>query len=1042
MLCAYVALLNMQICPRTNMNRNPLRQLGRKPAVEALELRQLMHADPVDYYSLMAYEPPQTAEQWAQLFIRNYESQRGWPQNSLETQLQKFDSQADALAALGTIAADYWQGLFGKELTPETLNSIYDYQIPLMPGVLRQVQFDSIATPMALSADASSSYRANVQVTGVDEQDLIELSDDGYMFVSRGGTIEIFDVSDKNNVEFVHSFATNYSQGMYLTGSRLVSVSTTHVDIFDVSHKTSPHKISTFELANNSWISSSRLVDGQLVVIANGTIQLPPPELIPLNATTSQTPAATSDNSTSELSFGGSGFRRLPDGPLGRFETQGEYLSRVGSLLVASFLPDISITHSHESQSINEMVGELNNLGDWSDLVLGTNQFSHNQITTLVIDIDSELPTLRDSETIHGTHSSLFYADADSVYIVNSSWDWTANSTTVETSNVFRITIANQGADVAADAIGKVPGNIRNARMMDEYAGDLRIVTNAADALGINTTSLFVLRADNNSQFQIVGSLTDIIDNQIVFAAHFDGERAFLTTAEVQNMIPLFDPLHGIDLSDPTRPVEMSELVIPGVATHLQRIDNDHMVSIGYQEIDGNWYRQVSLYNVSDLAHPTLLVNWVSDYEVNPDFQGWNFSPLSIQYDVATGILIVPENQAQTSFVWSPWWGIPATIEPVMIIEPVIARPAFWNPTESRGALVFDIDLNQPSASLNYLGTVLKDAMVQRGYVAGDAIVTVSPDSVAVTSLTNLSDSTITAPPPTTPIPETQFNDLRAEISVVATDDAGNRLTDVRVGDRMWIEIQADNSENNDSGIYQAVVNLEFDRQAFEIVSAPEPLDGFDNRFVSTESDTGFSSLGGFSSSIEPLGPGPQRIVRFQVEVKAAGNFDFVARPSQLASDEFLVYGDDRALRSENITTGLLTLRSQTSQTSGTDVNGDNAINALDALIIVNYINQSGSLRTASLAAESSSRYQLDLNGDGVIGAADVLQIVNQINANIPLTAQVPALKPEGEDLVIHGTGMNQRAVDSVFAQPDESLNWSSWPSSELFFKRHQRTFE
>ncbi len=1011
--------------------------------METLELRQLLHAAPLDYYSLMAYEPPQTAEQWADLFVRNYESQRGWPQNSFETQLQKFDSQADALAALGNIAADYWQGLFGTELTPETLNPIYDYQIPLMPGILRQIQFDAISAPMALSADSSSSYRANVQVTGVDEQDLVAMSDDGYLFVSRTGTIEIFDVSDKNNVEFVHSFATNYSQGMYLTGSRLVSVSTNQVEIFDVSNKTSPHKISTFELANNSWISSSRLVDGQLVVIANGTIQLPPPRLIPLDATTSQTPTATSNNSQSESSFGSRGFRWLPEGPLGRFETQNEYLSRVGSLLVASFLPDISTTHSHQSQPIDELVGEFNDLGDWSDLVLGNSQFNHNQITTFVIDIKSELPTLRDSETIHGTHSSLFYADADSVYIVNSNWDWTVNSTAVETSNIFRISIANQGVDVTADAIGRVAGNIRNARMMDEFAGDLRIVTNATDVLGVNTTSLFVLRADDNSQFQIVGSLTDIIDNQIVFAAHFDGERAFLTTAEVQNMIPLFDPLHGIDLSDPTRPVEMSELVIPGVATHLQRVDSDHVVSVGYQEIDGNWYRQVSLYNVSDLADPTLLVNWTSDYEVNPDFQGWNFSPLSIQYDVATGILIVPENQAQANFEWSPWWGIPATIEPVMIIEPVIARPTFWNPIQSRGALVFDIDVTQPSDSLNYLGTVLKDAMVQRGYVAGESIVTIGQDSVAVTSLTDLSDSTIITPSPTPPSPDTQFNDLQAEISVLATDDTGNRLTDVHVGDRIWIEIQADNSENSDSGVYQAVVDLEFDRQAFEIVSSPEPLDGFDNRFVSTESDTGFSSLGGFSSSIEPLGPGPQRIVRFQVEVKAPGNFDFVARPSQLFSDEFLVYGDDRALRSENIATGLLTLRSQTPQPSGADVNGDKAINALDALIIVNYINQSGSLRTASLAAENSSRFQLDLNGDGVIGAADVLQIVNQINANSPLIAQAPALNAEGEDVDMHDTGMNQRAVDSVFAQPEVSLNWSSWPSPELFFKqRHPRTFE
>ncbi len=69
-----------------------------------------------------------------------------------------------------------------------------------------------------------------------------------------------------------------------------------------------------------------------------------------------------------------------------------------------------------------------------------------------------------------------------------------------------------------------------------------------------------------------IGSLRDIADGQRIMAASFSGSKAFVTTAEFDEITMLtgVDPLHGIDLSNPTNPKELSDVVIPGVSTHLQ----------------------------------------------------------------------------------------------------------------------------------------------------------------------------------------------------------------------------------------------------------------------------------------------------------------------------------------------------------------------------------------------------------------------------------------------------------------------------------------
>ncbi len=56
-----------------------------------------------------------------------------------------------------------------------------------------------------------------------------------------------------------------------------------------------------------------------------------------------------------------------------------------------------------------------------------------------------------------------------------------------------------------------------------------------------------------------------------------------VTTGEIDwRNLRVKDPLHGIDLSDPFNPRELSELIIPGFTSYLQKIDATHWIGLGF----------------------------------------------------------------------------------------------------------------------------------------------------------------------------------------------------------------------------------------------------------------------------------------------------------------------------------------------------------------------------------------------------------------------------------------------------------------------------
>ncbi|GFE80296.1 hypothetical protein GCM10011487_22960 [Steroidobacter agaridevorans] len=171
--------------------------------------------------------------------------------------------------------------------------------------------------------------------------------------------------------------------------------------------------------------------------------------------------------------------------------------------------------------------------------------------------------------------------------------------------------LLNRG-DITYRASGAVSGRIgwTNASyFMDEYRGDLRIVTSRADVHGLSvlreTTDrrlIAMARLPNTQHPAPIGK-----PGEQVHAVRFFGERAYVVTARVT------DPLYAIDLSNPVDPFIAGELEIPGVSTYLQPIVGPTgaalLLSVG-RELNAQGVRtgiKVELFDVSDVARPHSL---------------------------------------------------------------------------------------------------------------------------------------------------------------------------------------------------------------------------------------------------------------------------------------------------------------------------------------------------------------------------------------------------------------------------------------------------
>lgn len=170
-----------------------------------------------------------------------------------------------------------------------------------------------------------------------------------------------------------------------------------------------------------------------------------------------------------------------------------------------------------------------------------------------------------------------FYVSEQNVYAAAAVWDSEEDKTDI-------VRFGYENGIFTPGCGGRIRGTLNNNFSMDEYEGNLRVVTTvesweeesngefASSSLS-RTNSLYVL----DQALQIVGKLEGLAEGEQIKSARFMGKTGYFVT--YRNT----DPLFSVDLSDPEDPKILGELKITGFSQYLHFYGEDKLLGIGWE---------------------------------------------------------------------------------------------------------------------------------------------------------------------------------------------------------------------------------------------------------------------------------------------------------------------------------------------------------------------------------------------------------------------------------------------------------------------------
>lgn len=141
-------------------------------------------------------------------------------------------------------------------------------------------------------------------------------------------------------------------------------------------------------------------------------------------------------------------------------------------------------------------------------------------------------------------------------------------------------------------ATGVVDGYLKDSFCIDEYKGNLRLVT-TIDARDTMTNSVYVL----NEKLEKIGEINGIAQDERVYSARFFGETGYFVTYRET------DPLFSVDFSDPANPRIIGKLKIPGFSEYLHPYGDGLLLGIGMdvdEEVGITEGVKVSMFDISN----------------------------------------------------------------------------------------------------------------------------------------------------------------------------------------------------------------------------------------------------------------------------------------------------------------------------------------------------------------------------------------------------------------------------------------------------------
>ncbi|MDQ3337802.1 MAG: beta-propeller domain-containing protein [Myxococcota bacterium] len=480
---------------------------------------------------------------------------------------------------------------------------------------MKQESSSGAGMATAAPADPSHYTTTNVQERGVDEGDLVK-TDGKFIYTLRNNELLIaktWPVADTELASRV-AFKNVQVQQIYLQGNKVIvhgqsnDSAATRVVVIDVSDRTQPKLVRTFDVDGQN--ASSRVIDGDLYLVQNGALAVPPKLYQVAQEMLAKIPRADQQS-------------------LRPWEIQ----SRLAKSMKASLLDNLSVADIRDALPKLRAGGNTSTM-KCSDLYVPQDNIQLGITSLARITIDNQRNDLVGAMVSGGQ----VYASTEAVYVSAPAYTWNQQGAASYQTQIHQFSLtANDGRPTYV-ATGAVDGQLLNQFSMSEHKGDLRVATtdwNWSGGQGGN--HLFVMRAEGRS-LATIGAIRGLAKGERIYAGRMFGDKGYLVTFRQT------DPLFTLDLSDPKNPKVAGELKINGFSNYIHPMGGDLLLAIG-QDADDNgritgFHMQV--FDVSDPSKPTRrfhekLSSW-SNYSMSAAQSDHH----AFTYDPVTGTLALP----------------------------------------------------------------------------------------------------------------------------------------------------------------------------------------------------------------------------------------------------------------------------------------------------------------------------------------------------------------------------------------------------------------
>ncbi len=230
-------------------------------------------------------------------------------------------------------------------------------------------------------------------------------------------------------------------------------------------------------------------------------------------------------------------------------------------------------------------------------------------VSLVAFDLDTLAPPRR---TLIAGKPGFVYSSAEALYLATDGVDGGdaypqpySGAAESERSTIHKFSL--EGTSTLYAGSQAVRGHVLNQFSMDEHQGVLRVATSSGRVPNPDVSSnVTTFGSDEQGNFVRRGELTGLAPQEDIRSVRFDGDRGFVVTFKKT------DPLFVIDLAEPSAPKVLGELKIPGFSTYMHRLDDHHLLAVGFDADDHGDFAyfdgiQIQIFDVTDLADPRLL---------------------------------------------------------------------------------------------------------------------------------------------------------------------------------------------------------------------------------------------------------------------------------------------------------------------------------------------------------------------------------------------------------------------------------------------------